>query len=186
MPEKWCSLLLGLFVLSLASVTSSTSSNELFTSSFLVRFKRTVDNNEAHEIAKRNSFHNIGPVSAFLSCFNKLRVVLSYLYCWLPSVHPTLIIFLIHHFQIVGKLTEFSSSCKYALIFSINDYNKSFSVTLFCKHMDAVKQFVVVFTLNCFIEIERKHRQSEWKINVIIVFFTFFRSQSYFQIHFKF
>lgn len=65
MPEKWCSLLLGLFVLSLASVTSSTSSNELFTSSFLVRFKRSVDNNVAHEIAKRNSFHNVGPVSGF-------------------------------------------------------------------------------------------------------------------------
>lgn len=64
MPEKWCSLLMaGFVVLSMACVTSSTASNEVFTSSFLVRFKRSVDNSDAHDIAKRNSFHNIGPVS---------------------------------------------------------------------------------------------------------------------------
>ncbi|KAG5672797.1 hypothetical protein PVAND_002890 [Polypedilum vanderplanki] len=66
MPKKCYSLLLGLFLfaLSLAQVTSSTSSSsgELFTSSFLVRFKRSVDNKEAHDIAKRNGFHNIGAI----------------------------------------------------------------------------------------------------------------------------
>lgn len=63
MPKKWCSLFLGLFALSLTQVTSSPSSGELFTSSFLVKFKRSVDNHEAHDIAKRNGFHNIGAVS---------------------------------------------------------------------------------------------------------------------------
>lgn len=61
MPDKWCSLLLGLAALSLAPVTSST--NEIITNSFLVRFKRNVDSHTADEVAKRNSFHNIGEVS---------------------------------------------------------------------------------------------------------------------------
>lgn len=63
MQKKCCSLLLGLVIVSLAQVTSSTSPNEVFTSSFLVRFKKSVDSNEAHEIAKRNSFVNLGAVS---------------------------------------------------------------------------------------------------------------------------
>lgn len=64
MPKKWCSLFLGLFALSLTHLTSSTpSSGELFTSSFLVRFKKSVDNQIAHEVARRNGFHNVGPVS---------------------------------------------------------------------------------------------------------------------------
>ncbi|CRL07391.1 CLUMA_CG020365, isoform A [Clunio marinus] len=63
MLKKWNALLLGLFVLAITLETASTSaSNELFTSSFLVRFKRSVNNLEAHDIAKRNSFHNIGPL----------------------------------------------------------------------------------------------------------------------------
>lgn len=78
MPEKCCSLLLGLFVLSLTHVTSTSSSNELFTSSFLVRFKRSVDNNVAHEIAKRNSFHNIGPVSYL---YDSVIAIFVYLIC---------------------------------------------------------------------------------------------------------
>lgn len=75
MPEKWCSLILGLAVLSLARETSSTASNEVFTSSFLVHFKRSVDNNEAHEIAKRNSFYNIGPVSFYHLCLSYLLII---------------------------------------------------------------------------------------------------------------
>lgn len=67
MPKKWFSLFLGLFALS--QVTSSPSSGELFTSSFLVRFKRSVDNHQAHEIAKRNGFHNIGAVSSIFLTF---------------------------------------------------------------------------------------------------------------------
>lgn len=65
MPKQWCALLLGLFALLLTNVNSfksSSSPRELFTSSFLVRFKRSVDNPLAHEIAKRNGFHNIGEV----------------------------------------------------------------------------------------------------------------------------
>ena len=64
MPKQWCALLLGLFALLLTNVTSfkSSSPRELFTSSFLVRFKRSIDNPLAHDIAKRNGFHNIGEV----------------------------------------------------------------------------------------------------------------------------
>lgn len=64
MQEKWLTSLLGLSILcSLAcQATSSTSQNEFFTSSFLVRFKRSVDSGEAHEIARRNAFHSLGPL----------------------------------------------------------------------------------------------------------------------------
>ncbi|KAJ6638561.1 Neuroendocrine convertase 2, partial [Pseudolycoriella hygida] len=34
----------------------------VFTSSFLVRFRRNVDNNEAHQLAQRNGFENLGPL----------------------------------------------------------------------------------------------------------------------------
>lgn len=72
MQEKWLISLLGLSILfSLASqATSSTSQNEFFTSSFLVRFKRSVDSSEANEIARRNAFHSLGPVSisTYFSC----------------------------------------------------------------------------------------------------------------------
>lgn len=69
MPKQWYALLLGLFALLLTNVTSSkpSSPSELFTSSFLVRFKRSVDNHVAHEIAQRHGFHNIGEVGFILS-----------------------------------------------------------------------------------------------------------------------
>lgn len=35
----------------------------VFTNSFLVRFRRNVDNDEAHQIAAKHGFINIGPVS---------------------------------------------------------------------------------------------------------------------------
>lgn len=103
MPVKWCALLLGLFVLMLAQDTSSTSSNELFTSSFLVRFKRSVDNDVAHEIAKRNSFHNIGPVS---------ELTLSY-----RLFHPTAVAIranLYHLHMSFAKISNPSSQIKIA------------------------------------------------------------------------
>lgn len=37
--------------------------NDVFTSSFLVRFKRSVDNDLAGDVAARYGFDNIGPVS---------------------------------------------------------------------------------------------------------------------------
>lgn len=40
----------------------------VFTSSFLVRFKRSVDNDEAHKIAGDHGFENLGPVST-IYCF---------------------------------------------------------------------------------------------------------------------
>lgn len=37
--------------------------NDVFTNSYLVRFHRSVDTDEAHRIAIRNGFDNLGPVS---------------------------------------------------------------------------------------------------------------------------
>lgn len=37
--------------------------NDVFTNSYLVRFHRSIDTDEAHQIAKRNGFDNLGPVS---------------------------------------------------------------------------------------------------------------------------
>lgn len=53
----WLYFLLGLSTL----VTSS--ANNVFTNSFLIRFHRSVKNDIAHEIATRNGFENIGEVS---------------------------------------------------------------------------------------------------------------------------
>lgn len=77
MPKQWCALLLGLFAILLTNVTSSKPSapRELFTSSFLVRFKRSVDSQLAHDIAKRNGFHNIGEVWFFN---NSMSLILSH------------------------------------------------------------------------------------------------------------
>lgn len=41
----------------------SSTKNDVFTSSFLVRFRRNVDGELAHLIADRNGFENLGPVS---------------------------------------------------------------------------------------------------------------------------
>lgn len=37
----------------------------VFTSSFLVRFRRSFGNDEAHKIAGEHGFENLGPVSTF-------------------------------------------------------------------------------------------------------------------------
>lgn len=39
------------------------ASSEVFTNSFLVRFKRSVPRAEAHQVALRHGFDNLGPVS---------------------------------------------------------------------------------------------------------------------------
>ncbi|CAO1429960.1 unnamed protein product [Diamesa hyperborea] len=62
MLVKWFSLFSGLIVFSLTSSSATSPSGEVFTSSFLVKFKRSIDNQLAHDIANRNGFHNIGPV----------------------------------------------------------------------------------------------------------------------------
>lgn len=41
--------------------------DNVFTSSFLVRFRRSVDNLEAHKIAEEHGFENVGPVSTIFS-----------------------------------------------------------------------------------------------------------------------
>lgn len=148
MPKKWCSLLLGLFVLSLASVTSSTSSNELFTSSFLVRFKRSVDNSVAHEIAKRNSFYNIGPVSGFMSCFYILRVV--YLIVrWLPSIHPTLITLFaqFNEFLMAGKAYSDFKFIEIDVDFETDNKGSIISAFAF-KHMESFNELNLLVSRN--------------------------------------
>lgn len=60
MLKSWCFFLLGL---TSVAILSEASSGELFTSSFLVKFKRSIDSNLAHKIAQRNGFYNIGEVS---------------------------------------------------------------------------------------------------------------------------
>lgn len=84
MPFAWLSLLglastVLLLVCTLIQPTESTGSatyeatgpatvrrNDVFTSSFLVRFHRSVDANEAHRVAIRNGFDSLGPVSICL------------------------------------------------------------------------------------------------------------------------
>lgn len=44
-------------------IVLSSARSDIFTSSFLVRFRRNVDNELAHDVAKRNGFDNLGPVS---------------------------------------------------------------------------------------------------------------------------
>ena len=63
MLVKLCCLLVGLAVFTSTPSLATLPSGELFTSSFLVKFKRSIDNQLAHDIANRNGFHNIGPVS---------------------------------------------------------------------------------------------------------------------------
>lgn len=45
---------------------SSSKNDGVFTSSFLIRFRRSVDNDEAHEIAGKHGFESLGPVSTNL------------------------------------------------------------------------------------------------------------------------
>lgn len=56
---------------------SATQRNDVFTSSFLVRFHRSIDNDLAHEVAQRNGFENLGTVSIFKS-FHTIFFLLPY------------------------------------------------------------------------------------------------------------
>lgn len=62
MPLSWRFLILFLSV-----CYCSSSTTDVFSNSFLVRFKRNVNLDEAHKIAYRNGFVNAGPV-----CFQQL------------------------------------------------------------------------------------------------------------------
>lgn len=64
MLAVWLYSFLGLTTL----VASST--NNVFTNSFLVRFHRSIENDIAHEIAVRNGFENVGEVIHFGKIFN--------------------------------------------------------------------------------------------------------------------
>lgn len=57
----WWSLA-GLIVFSAVIVGSAVPSGDVFTSSFLVRFKRNVESSYAHEIANKYGYDNLGPV----------------------------------------------------------------------------------------------------------------------------
>lgn len=63
MPSYWCSFYL------LSFVCLSYSSPNFFSNSFLVRFKRNVDPQEAHIVAHRNGFVNMGQVTYINRCF---------------------------------------------------------------------------------------------------------------------
>jgi proprotein convertase subtilisin/kexin type 2 len=70
MPIKWICLF-GLLYAAAGVAQSSSAGNSVFTSSFLVRFKRSVGNDVAHELADKNGFLNVGPVSSnFLYFFD--------------------------------------------------------------------------------------------------------------------
>lgn len=51
-----------MIILSAAIVGSAVPSGDVFTSSFLVRFKRNVDTEYAHEIANKYGYDNLGTV----------------------------------------------------------------------------------------------------------------------------
>lgn len=50
-----------LYILGLTTLVAS-STNNVFTNSFLVRFQRSIDSDIANEIAGRNGFENVGQV----------------------------------------------------------------------------------------------------------------------------
>lgn len=80
MPVTWLCLF-GLIYCA-GIVSSSPKSTDVFTSSFLVRFKRNVDNDLAHLIADRNGFDNLGSVSFKIKkkiiynvCYKKMNIL---------------------------------------------------------------------------------------------------------------
>lgn len=65
MMLKWCYIFVSLMLCCLvAAINGKSTAGHVFTSSFLVKFKRNVDNQQAHEIAERNGFINLGAVSS--------------------------------------------------------------------------------------------------------------------------
>lgn len=50
--------------LAVTALVAAAASREVFTNSFLVRFKRSVQQEEAHDVALRHGFDSLGPVSA--------------------------------------------------------------------------------------------------------------------------
>ncbi|XP_062536420.1 neuroendocrine convertase 2 [Armigeres subalbatus] len=65
MVLKTCFCIVGMLLCCLVATIRSKSSidGHVFTSSFLVKFKRNVDDQQAHEIADRNGFINLGPLA---------------------------------------------------------------------------------------------------------------------------
>lgn len=76
MLVRWLSLA-GLIILSVANAETAAgqSSGDVFTSSFLVRFKRNVDTEYAHEIANKYGYDNLGTVGGYV-------VVIIVVYRW--------------------------------------------------------------------------------------------------------
>lgn len=63
MPLTWFSLLGLIYASGLVLLSSASAPNNVFTSSFLVRFQRSVENELAQKIASKYGFDNLGPVS---------------------------------------------------------------------------------------------------------------------------
>lgn len=77
MLVRWLCLA-GLIILSVANAGSAAgpSSGDVFTSSFLVRFKRNIDRTTAHEIANKYGYDNLGTVSKrnFLKLYSEIFI----------------------------------------------------------------------------------------------------------------
>lgn len=56
--------------LAVSMLIAVAASSEVFTNSFLVRFKRGVPHAEAHQVAQRHGFDNLGPVSGHVMHVN--------------------------------------------------------------------------------------------------------------------
>ena len=84
--EPWVPLLVFSAILALASATK-----EVATNSFYVKIKEDPSQPDlAHKIARRNGFHNVGPVSIFFPPFFLcLRKCISYLFKIL-KIYPAL------------------------------------------------------------------------------------------------
>lgn len=62
MQVRWLSLRGLIILLWAAIVNAAVPSGDVFTSSFLVRFKKNVDKDYAHEIANKYGYDNLGTV----------------------------------------------------------------------------------------------------------------------------
>lgn len=60
---RWRVGLLGLCLICVGPLAGAAPRADLFTNSFLVRFRRNVDQKLAGQVAERNGFVNLGPVS---------------------------------------------------------------------------------------------------------------------------
>ena len=76
LPALW--LVMLVVVVMMTGGAQMTRSEEVFTNAFLVELKDRHGNDVANEVAKRNGFTNMGPVST--NILNSIHVFLSYVF----------------------------------------------------------------------------------------------------------